>query len=256
MIWLNAYNAPHWMDIGHQMGSGVLSGWVNNQTHTETIPHSHILTNHDVEVYGTSWMRDLMAATQFAPGQLGTSKSFGLNGAVDANEGATPFMHKTHDLGMAFDLELKQFINPFNQTHGSGTADITVPGSGWSVSNAAQWTQKYLDYSLGTNNIAQNDQRDALRQFLQLYALTRSDTITGNGTWDDIPLVNKAARAALFGSGAVKGGLISALYIGGTGARQNSYANIRAVLDALGVKPNSKMIGHNNHFHIYLGNSQ
>ncbi|MBK7685754.1 MAG: hypothetical protein IPJ25_06830 [Rhodocyclaceae bacterium] len=33
---------------------------------------------------------------------------------------------------------------------------------------------------------------------------------------------------------------------------QNSYANIRAVLNALGVKPNSNVITHNSHFHLYL----
>ncbi|WP_301102657.1 matrixin family metalloprotease, partial [Propionivibrio sp.] len=248
--WLNAYNAPHWMDIGHQMGSGVLSGWVNNQTSS---------TNRNVEVYGTSWMRDLMAATQFASEQLGTSKPFGFNGAVDANQGATPFMHGTHDLGMAFDLELKQFIKETTQNDGSQTnADITLPSSGWSVDHAAQWTETYLPHTLGPNNIAGNDQRDALRQFLQLYALTQTDSIVGNGTQEDLAphIVNGTDKAAmlhaLFGSGAQASGMISQVHIGGTGAHQNSYANIRAILTALGVKPNSNVVTHNTHFHLYL----
>ena len=64
--WLNAYNAPHWMDIGGQMEyqAGVvtqrtdfsLSGWNNTQTGS----------GKSVEYYGTSWTRDLMVAKRYA----------------------------------------------------------------------------------------------------------------------------------------------------------------------------------------------
>lgn len=105
-----------------------------------------------------------------------------------------------------------------------------------------------------------NDQRDALRQFLQLYALSAD-----SGTRDALKthIVNGADKnvvlGALFGNGSQTGGIVSQVHIGGstyTNAsgivnHQNPYANINKILDELGIDA-SPVQDHHNHFHIYL----
>lgn len=96
--WLNAYNAPHWMDLGAQMRNGSLPGWKNTQDGVGTA----------VEYYGTSWTRDLMRAKSFALADFrlpGTASRF--NGAVDANFGISLTSHQTHGAGMNFDLGIR-----------------------------------------------------------------------------------------------------------------------------------------------------
>ena len=107
--WLNAYNAPHWMDIGSQMqyqnGKAQtkysIPGWDNRQNGTGN--------SGAVERYGASWMRDLMVAKQYASPGLVQSASW-FNGTVDANFVFTPKTHATHDLGMALDLGVLNYI--------------------------------------------------------------------------------------------------------------------------------------------------
>jgi hypothetical protein len=102
-----------------------------------------------------------------------------------------------------------------------------------------------------------NDQVSALRDFLSLYALTRSDKTAGNGTWDYLPVKNgEPVRAALFGSGEDAGGLISKVLIGDAASKKNPldnnpYRNINAILDRLGIDANP-VDGHQDHYHIYL----
>ena len=113
----------------------------------------------------------------------------------------------------------------------------------WSLSNAI-----YLSgFLLGDRD---NNQKAALHEFLSLYALTQVDTAAGNGTWTHLPVKNgEAVRAALFGSGAKIGGLISGVHIGD--GNRNSYKDIREILDRLGIYATPED-DHQHHFHIYL----
>ena len=94
-----------------------------------------------------------------------------------------------------------------------------------------------------------NDQVSALRDFLSLYAVTRSDGST------NLPqhIVNgSAVQGYLFGTGTRAGSLISKVIIGGIGSGQNPYPNIHAVLKSLGILTDPNAVKHNSHFHIYL----
>ena len=139
---------------------------------------------------------------------------------------STPFMHGSHDVGMAFDLELKQFINRQHQIDGSQlNANITLPGNGWSIKNAVDWTENFLPHTLRPDGREENNQRDALRQFLQLYALSAD---SGTRTALATQIVNGADKSvvlkALFGDGTQATGLVSQVHIGGDDAGQNKYA--------------------------------
>jgi len=120
----------------------------------------------------------------------------------------------------------------------------------WSYANAVYLSGLLADSS---DPLDRNNQREAMREFLSLYALTRSDTISGNGTWEELPVKNgDAVRAALFGSGSLAGDLISQVHIGGSAvAGQNPYANMNEILSRLGIQA-TPVIDHQNHFHIYL----
>ncbi|MHB8166023.1 MAG: dockerin type I domain-containing protein, partial [Sulfuricella sp.] len=254
LSYLNAYNAPHWMNIGSQMQfqNGVaqtkysIAGWNNMQV------------GKTAENYGTSWMRDLMVAKQYAPSALVQSQSW-FNGGVDANQGYTPFTHSTHDLGMAFDLGVSNYINKFGAQlayqEPLAAAISALPGVSWSVDATYNYSG-----NLTNSTDPRNNQRAALRDFLSLYALTRSDGIVGNGTWDDLPVKNGAAvRTALFGSGVKAGALISEVYIGGkptymkngSTIHENPYRNINTILGKLDIKSSNVQV-HQSHFHIYL----
>ncbi|MDP1611500.1 MAG: Ig-like domain-containing protein [Sulfuritalea sp.] len=281
--WLNAYNAPHWMQFFESTGKSEpqflssnshLPGWNNSQLGTFD-PDAKRVQN--VELYGTSWMYDLMVAKQYSPNTLRQSGSL-FNGSVDANYGVTPRwvpsgIHSSHDLGMAFDLGVSNHIGYAKQkatTEALSSAINSLPKGPWSVVNAIAYTQPVLaSGESGLPNTVQptkekNDQVSALRDFLSLYAVTRGDAIKGNGTWDDLPVKNgETARAALFGSGQPVGGLISKVLIGDaavvdkktgkikTPLNANPYANINAVLYRLGITA-SPADSHQNHFHIYL----
>jgi hypothetical protein len=187
--YLNAYNAPHWMNIGAQMGSGVLGGWNNTQNGVGSAAES----------YGTSWMRDLFAARAYAPAALDGGRAFTFRGAVDANMGYTPSGHVTHDLGMAFDLGISRYIGGAQQANDAAVSGLNIldNSNAWSITNAITWSGLLP-------NTAGNNQRNALRDFLSLDAVTQDDGDTTNGTgWDNLPLQNAAARAALFGNGTL-----------------------------------------------------
>ncbi len=102
--------------------------------------------------------------------------------------------------------------------------------------------------------MAGNQQRDALRNFLSLYAVTQTPSL--NGTLLSLPLKN-APATWLFGSGAQNGQqLIQNVWIGGTGTA-NPYKGINNVLDKLRfVKAyglhHDKFARHQSHFHVDL----
>ena len=294
--YLNAYNAPHWMNIGSQMESQAgsyqseysIPGWNNNQS------------GQSAENYGTSWMRDLMVAgSSYAPfglretltdnryGFSGARNSFWLNGSVDANHGYTPFTHGTHDLGMAFDLGVSQYIykegeqkNRYEQLtldtamitlgqhlnttlfYPSGVDPNGVPDTSKLYDHIpnktaywnCQWDYDNALYLSGllpatqSPDRARNDQVSALRDALALYAVTRSETWSGlNIASDRTTDEETQIRAALFGDGSKAESLISQIIIGANAF--NNYPNIHEVLMRLGI---TSGLDAQHHFHIYL----
>jgi VCBS repeat-containing protein len=300
--YLNAYNAPHWMDIGAQMdykggrtslyssnpGGGAIANWNNSQYGS------------NAEQYGTSWMRDLMVASNFAPeemrGSLTTApyasptyvpRVFLFNGSVDANLAYTPKNvaastgHWTHDLGMAFDLGVSQYISQTQQhiqneklTIGSTSplldsnlhtirfnpADpldtttlydhipdqVAYEAKLWSYDNAMYLTG--LLPAIQSPARFMNDQVSALRDALSLYAVVRSNTLnTLNMTSDKNAGEEARIRKALFGDGTQAGALISKILIGSPDA--NTYPNMHEVLQRLGIADDYDL---QHHFHIYL----
>ncbi len=282
--WLNAYNAPHWMQLFSSTNpAGTtfksrdptrLPGWENSQTGSS-------YTN--VENFGTSWLYDLMRAKEYAPASLKQTTSL-FNGSVDANYGFTPKwtrppiiagQHATHDLGMAFDLGVSNYIDKNNAQLSNETlltAISNLTNGTWSIANAIAYTQHILPGgATGLPNIqsparARNDQVSAIRDFLSLYAMTKSDGVTAEL---QAKVVNTTA-ASLFGD------MITGVHIGSgvsyqkkvngvlqtmvnplTGlsepvmVTQNPYRNIREILHKLGISA-TPISAHHNHFHIYL----
>ena len=286
--WLNAYNAPHWMQYFGSTGStgstgsagtapfaannGNLSGWSNSQLGTRA---------GDVEVFGTSWMRDLMVAKQFAPTQLVQNDSL-FNGVTDANHVFTPLptSHSSHDLGMAMDLGISNHIDFANQTRAaeSRVTAIVIP------QGAPQWSsQRAVDLSNLLNAqpfIAPggerliNNQRAAVQSFLSMYWATKEDIkqrdAQGNQTqqWVIQNGQNEAQKreiqSLLFRATGNDGrpnadkSVITETLIGANltksaekgGVSANRYPEVGKVLTALGIK-NGLSNGHQNHFHIY-----
>lgn len=265
--WLNAYNAPHWMDIGPTMQSQngklqkvySIAGW-NNRSGPER--------------YGTSWQRDLLMAKQYAPKTLGEFSSW-FNASVDANYVATPTIHASHGLGMAFDLGVSNYIGKNGAQKDSGEkltldeaslkktlVDSKYPEKGtrydgipdkdayefkrWSLDNAL-YLASLLPEELDSSKLDQ--QATALRDFFSMYAVTQKNA---GGVWQSLPVKNgDKARAALFGSGDQVTGAISSVFIGGVGTSQNPYRNINDLLAHLGIK-SSPYLNHQHHFHVNL----
>jgi len=113
----------------------------------------------NVEVFGTSWMFDLMAAQNNAATSLKGRVKLVFNGATDANYGATlphqkmvdgvlkQFGHFSHDLGMAMDIKLTQNINPtFIKKKDTLLAEIkALPNVEWSIANAVAYSKDLPD---------------------------------------------------------------------------------------------------------------
>ena len=165
-------------EYGHALrldaaNNGNLAGWSSGQIG---------IRPGDVEVFGTSWMRDLMLAKQLTPRQLVQNNSL-FNGVTDANHVFTPLptSHASHDLGMAMDLGVSNYIDFANQTRAaeSRVAAIVIP------QGAPQWSsQRAVDLSSLLN--AQpfvaasahpriNNQRAAVQDFLSMYWVTKED---------------------------------------------------------------------------------
>ena len=248
--WLNAYNAPHWMElfgatngIGNAHNAQMLPGWRSTQTGAEA--------SDQVERFGTSWMRDLMLAkTKYAPTNLLTGIESRFNGITDANLVRTPRLHSSHDLGMTLDLGIGYYVNVDSQRRVSESLipEVTTTAltdvqraNRWSDTNAAQlaglltargtrpFTAAQQTQLTATVNQRQfidpesninvwqgiNDQRFALLDFSAMYSLTQD---TG-GSWRNIVLQNtdnaqNDIRRGLFGGGDKDSGLISKVLVG------------------------------------------
>ncbi|NOT98405.1 MAG: matrixin family metalloprotease, partial [Sideroxydans sp.] len=291
--WLSAYNAPHWMQFFasrtpsssepanapiFESSNNQLNGWNNQQLGTTRTAHGDLK---NVELYGTSWMFDLMAAKQFAPTAWVQNDSTFM-GSVDANLGVTPDqnapsgvigMHNTHDLGMAMDLDVSHYVFPENQSYINNTARQIVVNA--PVVNRGHWSiadaQTLLDTMI---NVPKNSQGLALADFFSLYTVTQKaggsrDTLASHikGSTNQEGVLN-----ALFGDGTQENGLINGVIIGGNSIdnpatavdeRRNTYPDMRYALNQLGFRMGvipqdntmpsvQNLKAHQTHFHIYL----
>jgi hypothetical protein len=202
-------------------------------------------------------VRDLMRASSYATPALRGSGNFTFNGAVDANLGVTPFPalggHSSHDLGMAFDLGISDWIrkDEFGQFN-VNEALITQLTTPLTAGQEGVWDdQRAAALAAQLAATTGNNQARAMLDFLSLYSVTRQV----GGSWQALPVVSDAAnsnlvRTALFGNGSVGGSAISQVLIGGKTDKlvaagsswyiaQNPYRNMRLALDRLGVPHNT-----------------
>jgi hypothetical protein len=266
--WLNAYNAPHWMNIYSSFN--IPTNNTSNSYFTDGQRRK--------EVYATSWVHDLLSAWTVSKDAQGlTTGLLRMNGMSDPTERNVPHSHGVggHSVGMSIDLGVRAYINPANQLYTGATAPSGfVPRhttvNGWSLANAQTGAGELV-------NAQGNRQSDALLNFLSIYALTRTDGSSTNGTWTGVgaQLVNNDATntelQALFGSGTNdKYQLIQNVWIGGNSkliitqdgvtGYQNPYVGINAVLGQLGFSGvkndltlhHAPLDPHYNHFHIDL----
>ena len=246
--WLNAYNTPHWVKIGT-----TITGWNNDQTGNSPAKN--------IETYGTSWLRDLMVAKQYGPSPQPSST---FKGATDANHGYTPFGHASHDMGMAFDLGISQYVTDqgyFNNVASQAIQQVQpVDPDHWSNSDAAKYIAEMIHTPQRRHDLAFKD-------FVSLYAVTQKGA---NGSRDALASRIKgssnaeAILDALFGDGTQEKGLINGVLISGNVGVKETYPDIRYALDHLGfrnnvapptvhTKPSVKNTGpHYHHFHITL----
>ena len=265
LSWLNAYNAPHLMNIYQEFNIGS--------------PKNPYFLNGEpsIEHYSTSWTGDLLQAwvnSKANNTQMLTTGKLQINGLTDPTRVAdlgsgNHNNHAGHSIGMGLDLGVRQqyISKPFqNDPNKTGILHPPITGNGyWSIDNAIAGANQLT-------NVKKNNQHDALLNFLSIYSLTQTDGSITNGTWTGLPIQNGAAvRTALFGSGVQNGQqLIQNVWIGGKGSHQNPYKGINAVLDTLGFhnvlrngttnyNDSSNMIlhhgvmkDHQTHFHIDL----
>ena len=181
--------------------------------------------------------------------------------------------HSTHDLGMAMDLGLNDYVNGYYQS-AKGLRDtpaITIPADieklpkAWD--NGRAITLSALLPNDMKNGGAENNQRAATRDFLSLYWATKNDIkqLDANGnSGSEWAIVNgetdaekRFIQTALF-RGAGKNlkpdssvSLISQVLIGEE--KYNTYANtIKKALDQLGIPNKASAGNHYNHFHLYF----
>ena len=254
--WLNAYNAPHWVNVYKALGiptdaRGRLSASGNFIDGTTA----------KMEIYSTSWTLDLLKAWEKTKYQLvsqqliSASTRLQLNGLTDPSYGDPRHANGGHSVGMGIDLGVgPTYIIKDNQDDplNAGIKPPTISGSGvWNIQNA-----KDLSASPNLPNAQGNRQQDALRNFLSLYAVTQATS--ARGTWSDISL-KYAATTALFGSGnSDSQQLIQNVWIGSYNA--NPYTAINDVLGALGFSGalNNELLHHGqqpthqSHFHVDL----
>jgi hypothetical protein len=152
---------------------------------------------------------------------------------------------------MAFDLGVSGYIAP----KGAQTlpeqllpsvittvGDVVVP---WSLDAALNYSAQLVNE---TDPAILNEQMNAMRDFMSLYAVTQSNTW---GAMTAHVVNGTQARDALFGTGTQASGMITQVVIGGTGST-NPYPNMRKVLSGLGISNNYNAPGHQTHFHVFL----
>ncbi|HRI91766.1 MAG TPA: Ig-like domain-containing protein [Accumulibacter sp.] len=226
VAWLNAYNAPHWLDF-FPSGSQQLVGWEDMTDKTNP-----------TAAMGTSWVFDLMVAGQAE------------NNTLEGEKRPNLWFAGTNNLGNRLNLGVRtDYVSTQNQRTVSGSEVIngviprTPPPA---ITHPEAYTNREWDYvnsrdlsplllnphlrnfdpstrtfgenpSNGTPESTQlNKQNEVLLDFVAIYAATQT-----NGTRESIRILNgdtETIRTALFGDGNPAGGIIDqqALLIGGT----------------------------------------
>jgi len=224
--WLNAYNAPHWMQYEFGMGSVLGAGW---ESKTDTSRSTHTM--------GTSWVYDLMVSVKdnnktadnkgreklwFSGADLlGTRLNLGVNANYVSQANKDQVNGKDVVLGVIPKKPATNIPNPMAYE------------KQWDFDNAKVLAALLLNPNLnnlgatsgtfganannGTDEKPQlNKQDEALLDFVNVYASTQK-----SGFWDSINIGNGDAetiRKALFGDGSQSGSVIDSkqLLIGGT----------------------------------------
>ncbi|QKS29665.1 MAG: tandem-95 repeat protein [Candidatus Accumulibacter similis] len=234
--WLSAYNAPHWMQYRFGNGSP-LSGWSDR-----TDP------KRPVEAMGTSWVHDLMVASQGAnrtsdgkarqalwfagTNLLGNRLHLGINTAYISLQNQRGIYGDEWLLGLSspdsVDLraatasndraatpqqKLKYLLEELarlRQQPGNGTWD---PQRAQRLADLLQYINRVQPAAASPNN-----QAEALKDFLAVYTATQNDTLAGNGSLDEQLAAIKsgesddarrAIQTTLFGDGSQSSGLIA-----------------------------------------------
>jgi hypothetical protein len=246
VAWLNAYNAPHWLNF-FPSGKHQLVGWENMTDKTDP-----------TKTMGTSWIYDLMLSAQNAAtaqgrpnalwfngtGPLGTMLNLGINERYVSRDNQTAIDGDEWLFGLRADNGgITEALNTgtWNYTNALALSDLLQnPNRRHGVANP----QDPLINDQGINN-----QTAALRDFLAVYASVRTDAINGNGSLDEqvrqIHSGNTAdeqliIQRALFGDGTSAGGLINSdnLLLGGLGTHgggigaQLTAESLAAIMDS------------------------
>ena len=230
--WLNAYNAPHWMQFGDVFTQGTkLMGWVNRPS-TAT-----------ASTMGTSWIYDLMVASQ--------------NAAKAQNRSTPLWFAGTGGLGVQLNLGINTtYVSQQNQVRVDGK-DIVLgllPASTatpqWDYANAQTLAARLLNPNTAnttgttpTNTSGQNRQNQALLDFLTVFAATQGNSNNqNNGYWATNTITNANAdviRNALFGDGSQAGGLINSsnVLIGGAAPAFGDELSAESLARFMGRRP-------------------
>ncbi|WP_346949032.1 Ig-like domain-containing protein [Dyella sp.] len=247
--WLNAYNAPHWMQFFARSGDGYA------QTNADLPNWRNLQTDAGGAVFGTSWLFDLMVASSRASVGAKGNQPLLFDGSEQANLVTVTVGKKnntsTNHLGANFKLGVdNQYISDkktftetdkdkSNQTMVAGNdkaIDLTAAlvtlkttpgfdlaaftGNTWSYGNAAALTA--LLPKVNNTKGADNEQA-ALSDFLSVYGTTQNEGAAGagnhDGSWEELSgLIHNGnasqAVSSLFGDGTQGGGLINASNVG------------------------------------------
>ena len=230
--WLNAYNAPHWMQYNGDLKKK-LTGWEDKSNGG----------------MATSWVFDLMLASQ---------KAF------DDQKRSPMLFAGAGSLGTQLNLRINEkYISTDNQKRVDArdkvlgivplTADSRIPNAQaytanqWNLANAKALiaklknpTTKAKADDAESNLSGKNLQNEALLDFLNVFGVTQSkesDANNPNGYWDGIALQNQSAndaiKRALFGDGTQPNGLIDSknVLIGGN----SNYLGDALTIELLGA---------------------
>jgi len=255
LAWLNAYNAPHWMQFFASTGSTYAT--------TNTKLGVTAWTNHaeNGNVFGTNWVFDLMTlsgktagiqgrtkALQYAgSGDLGTTLELGINTQYISQTNQKQINGNEWLLGLSdvnsVDLKNVTANNAASATPQEKLKDLLQQKAQLALQSNGQWNytvaNSLADLLKETNrapvagmsdigNANSNRQDEALKDFLAVYAATLNDSVNGNGSLDEqINNITSATsnadkikiQQALFGKGGNGAGLIDSqnIILGGKG---------------------------------------
>jgi predicted chitinase len=234
--WLSAYNAPHWMQYRFGNGSP-LTGWVDRSD-----------AKKPTEAMGTSWVHDLMVASQGAnktsdgkarqalwfagTNRLGNRLHLGINTAYISLQNQKGIYGDEWLLGLSspdsVDLRAVTASNDSAATPQQKLKHLLEelarlrqqPGNGTWDAQRAQTLAGLLQYinRVPPAAASPNNQVEALKDFLAVYTATQNDTVAANGSLDEqLPAIKsggsddarRAIQTALFGGGSQSSGLIA-----------------------------------------------